>query len=252
MEIDLETKTVFQGRDRNGLFAILGGKMSSEKARVFLRKEAAAQRQLDAAIRMTLAEEDELAIHTVLAAAYGILRDLKQKSKERSELRDRLGLGIFGAANDLASGKTLPPVLAQSNVLADLITRVSDAIKRGEVSNEQDVIQKMRVTDEKGFWNKFNRSANFLKHADRDPGDSLAIDEVSNEVLFASAISAYCEIMGGPTGEMIVYAVFQGYYHIDNLSPRLRAIAEQPVPKRRRSCQSLLRELRTRGAAALE
>jgi hypothetical protein len=40
--------------------------------------EAAAQRQLDAAIRMTLAEEDELAIRTVVAAAYGILRGLKQ------------------------------------------------------------------------------------------------------------------------------------------------------------------------------
>jgi hypothetical protein len=63
--------------------------MSLEKARVFLRKEAAAQRQLDAAIRMTLAEEDELAIHTVVAAAYGILRGLKQ-NQSRNELSDRL------------------------------------------------------------------------------------------------------------------------------------------------------------------
>jgi hypothetical protein len=245
------TRNEIQRRDTNGPFAILGAKMSSKKARVFLRKEAVAQRQLDAAIRMTLAEEDELAIHTVVAAAYGILRALKQNNG-RSELRDRLGLGIFAAANGLASGKILPPVLAQSNVLADIITRVSDAIKRGEVSNEQDVIQMMRGTDEKRHWNKFNRTANFLKHADRDPGDSLALDELSNEMLFASAIPAYCEIMGRPTAEMIVYLVFQGYYDINNLSPKLRAIVEQPVPKRRRSCLSLLRELRTRGAAALE
>jgi hypothetical protein len=56
--------------------------------------------------------------------------------------------------------------------------------------------------------------------------------------------------MGSPTGEMIVYAVFQGY-NVNNLSPKLQAIAKQPVPKRRLSCRSLLRELRTRGAAAL-
>jgi hypothetical protein len=99
---------------------------------------------------MTLAEEDELAIHSVVAAAYGILRDLKQ-NKGRSELRDRLGLGIFVAANDLASGKPLPPVLARSSVLADIITRVSDAIKRGEVSNAQDAIQKIRVPNERGI-----------------------------------------------------------------------------------------------------
>jgi hypothetical protein len=68
--------------------------VSSAKAQIYLRKEAAAQRQLDAAIRMTLEGEDELAIHTVAAAAYGILRDLK-KHHGRRELADRLGLGIF-------------------------------------------------------------------------------------------------------------------------------------------------------------
>ena len=39
-------------------------------------KLEAARRQLNAAIRMTFANEDELAIHTVAAAAYGIVRDL--------------------------------------------------------------------------------------------------------------------------------------------------------------------------------
>ncbi len=84
--------------------------MSSETARVFIRKEAAAQRQIDAAIRMTLVEEDELAIHTVVAAAYGILRGLKQ-NQDRNKLSDRLGLGIFLIASDLASGRiaALPP-----------------------------------------------------------------------------------------------------------------------------------------------
>jgi hypothetical protein len=50
--------------------------VSSNKAQVYLRKEATAQSQLDAAIRMTLADEDELAIHSVAAAAYGVSRSL--------------------------------------------------------------------------------------------------------------------------------------------------------------------------------
>ncbi len=79
----------------------------------------------------------------------------------------------------------------------------------------------------------------------------MALDEVSNEMLFGSAISAYCEIMGRPTWEMIVYAVFQGY-DIEKFSQKLRAIAKQPLRERRPACQVLLRELRTRGAAALE
>jgi hypothetical protein len=163
-----------------------------------------------------------------------------------------IGLALQLIATDLASGKIaqLPLVFAQS-VLADNITDVSAAIKRGEVSNEQDVIQKMRVIDEARHWHKFNKPANFLKHADRDPGDSLALDEVSNDMPFLSAISAYCEIMGRPTWEMIVYSVLQGH-DIENFSPKLRVIGKQPLPKRRRSCQSLLRELKTRGAAALK
>jgi hypothetical protein len=55
--------------------------VSADKA----RKEAAAQRQLDAAIRMTLHDEDELAIHSVVAAAYGVLRGLKKKKHGRRE-----------------------------------------------------------------------------------------------------------------------------------------------------------------------
>lgn len=51
---------------------------------------------------MILANEDELAIHTVAAAAYRVLRDLKEKHGRR-ELNDRLGLVIFAVANDLAS-----------------------------------------------------------------------------------------------------------------------------------------------------
>jgi hypothetical protein len=53
--------------------------MSETTATVHLTKLAAAQRQLNAAIRMLLRNEDELAVHTVAAAAFRILRDIKKK-----------------------------------------------------------------------------------------------------------------------------------------------------------------------------
>jgi hypothetical protein len=69
---------------------------------------------------MTLVDEDELAIHTVLAAAYDILRDLK-KQRGRRELADRLAVGVFAVASDLVSGKIarLPSIFAKSDVLAN-------------------------------------------------------------------------------------------------------------------------------------
>jgi hypothetical protein len=224
--------------------------VSSKKAQVFLTKQAAAQRQLDAAIRMTLRGEDELAIHTVAAAAYGIIRQLKK----RGELRDRVGLGIFVFANDLASGKIdrLPTEFAETDWLIPIINDIAAAIGRGEIKSEKDVIQRLALINETSHWNKFNYPANFLKHADRDPGEALVLDKVNNELLLMSACSAYIELMGVGTStwEMIVYGAFLGL-EIPDSPPKLKAIAKQPLAKRRRACLSLLRELKARGEAAL-
>ena len=45
-------------------------------AKIYINKLEAARRQIDAAIRMLLAKEDSLAIHTVVAAGYRVLRVL--------------------------------------------------------------------------------------------------------------------------------------------------------------------------------
>ncbi len=44
-----------------------------------ISKMDAAQRQLDCAVRLRLADEDSLAVHTLAYAAFGILRDLVRK-----------------------------------------------------------------------------------------------------------------------------------------------------------------------------
>jgi hypothetical protein len=203
---------------------------SPERARIFIKKEAAAQRQLDAAIRMSLGGEDELAIHTVAAAAYQILRDLKKK-RGRKELRDRLGLGIFLFAKDLASGKIegLPPEI-DSQILTEIIWQVCAAIKSGQVKSEKDAIRILAVRGEKSHWDKFNLPANFLKHADYFPKSTLDLNDVNNDVLLMQATTAYVELMGtgSATAEMLVYFVFRG----DQVEAiRVRAPKQKDTPK---------------------
>jgi len=226
--------------------------MSSGGARIFIRKEAAAQRQLDAAIRMTLAGEDELAIHPVAAAAYTVLRDLKKKHGRR-ELADGLGLGIFLFASDLVSEKIdeLPTEIAESKMLVQFIAEVAVAIRRGEIKNEQDVSRKLAISDETSHWNQFNWAANFLKHADRDSASTLALEDVNNDLLVMQAIAAYVELMGtgSSTPEMLVYGILCG--DNESFTPKMRAIAQLPRGKRRRSCLALLRKLKKCGTIAL-
>ena len=62
-------------------------------------------------------------------------------------------------------------------------TRVSDA------GNE------LSGSGQKDFWNRFNRTGNFFKHADKDPEGFLAgISEEENEALISLAIEIYCDM----------------------------------------------------------
>ncbi len=224
----------------------------TETAQIYVRKEAAAQRQLDAAIRMMLANEDDLAIHTLAAAAYQIIRDLKEKKHGRGELRERFALGLFLFAKDLASGKlqTLPPEIGPES-LRKMIYGISDRIKRGEVADGKGVLTLLNISvaEKNAFWSKFNLPAGFLKHADRQPSATLALDELSNDLLLMQATTAYVELMGTETPEMLAYFIYRG--GSEDLPPKLRDIVKLPSVRRRRACLLLLRDLKKRGDAAL-
>jgi len=44
------------------------------------------------------------------------------------------------------------------------------------------------------YWQQRNKIANFLKHADRDPGAHIPVDEVDNLRLLILACSAYYDL----------------------------------------------------------
>jgi hypothetical protein len=141
----------------------------------------------------------------------------------------------------LASGKInrLPKGIAESKVLSDIIANISAYIRAGKVQNEKDVAKLLSIVDEKNYWKKLNRAANFLKHADKDADALLPMDAIDTDMFLMSATSAYVEIMGPPTSEMIVYLVFRAI-DIDAFSPKLRDIA---APANRKTSASLPRSI---------
>ncbi len=179
-------------------------------ASVHLTKLAAAERQLNAAIRLFLINEDPLAIHTVGAAAYRILRDLKQR-RGRSELSDLYGRGLYYVARDLVDGKleSMPAELAGTN-LEGLVNAVCGQIRDGAVTHRDDIKLRFGPGEEVSHWGAFNLPGNFLKHADKDPRGVLDEDALNNENLLLAAAGAYIDVSGGRfTPEMMAFHVYR-------------------------------------------
>lgn len=110
-----------------------------------LTKQAVAQRQIDAAIRMLLLHEEEpCAIYTVASAALGIVAHLAEKKGVGYTHETRRALeGVF------KKDYGLDPA---NHEVAKGIDWWTDAIEMSEVT-----------------WRHRHKIANFLKHADRDP-----------------------------------------------------------------------------------
>jgi hypothetical protein len=217
-----------------------------DSASIYITKLAAAQRQLDAAIRMVLQDEDELAVHTLVAAAYRILRDLKAK-RGRNELSDNFSSGLFYVARDLAIGKLqeLPSEIAASDKLASMARAVAAGIQKGDIRTKFDV-DAFRLGHAEGvYWRAMNAPANFLKHADSDSDATLALDNVNNDYLLLAASVAYIDLIGQPTPEIQVYTVFR---FIDEWAPpwlsesKVARLRSAKPALRRRLCYRLLRD----------
>jgi hypothetical protein len=138
-------------------------------AQVSITKQAAAQRQIDAAIRIQFGNEDPLAVHTIVSAAHRVLTDLDNNSARKS-------LELYEAAlSDLLGEHPGAPIPAAT---ADF----REWLQRGN-----------------------RRGANFLKHAERDSGRALDISSLTTDHLLLEACSLYQSLGLEPTHEMRTY-----------------------------------------------
>jgi hypothetical protein len=120
-----------------------------KRAILYINKLEAARRQLDAAIRMTFDGEDKLAIHTVAAAAYRILRDMLEK-RGRHDKEELARAGVYYAARSLARGQMSDDEIEDLKQLQlfRLVSFVAEDIKvRGDQVTPSDMSVSLSKTE---------------------------------------------------------------------------------------------------------
>jgi hypothetical protein len=161
-------------------------------AKVYITKLVAAKRQLRAAIRLFFAKEDELAIHTIAAAAYNLLAELKEM-RGGNEAEDRaktICLGLISMARSLQAGQ-LPVEVARDTYTIEILKKIAENIPLEQSIDISSIDVTTSESWTKAFWRDQNRIANFLKHADRDAGSAISLDQVNNLNLLVAASQSY-------------------------------------------------------------
>ena len=182
--------------------------MSARSSTIQISKIAAAQRQLDAAIRMFFQREDELATHTVAAAAFQILRDVT-KQRGGHFTGEVFRSGILSIAKQYVQG-TLPPdqkARIEGSSLMSLVAELADQIRaQGDNFDKGRIQVNVSKRHEHKLW--LSEVTVFLKHANRDPDGFLSADGLDNERMLMAACAAYIELMNQPTPEIAAYFAF--------------------------------------------
>ena len=143
---------------------------------VLITKLASAKRLIDAAVRLLFGQGDILAVHTIAAAALGVLEDLTiQRNPERLE--------------DLYVG-------AMRHVYQQL----------GQQNPSDHEIHKGLPSFKAVVRNTRNRPANFLKHADHDSKTLLSEDSLRTDDLLLQACVFYLELGHPFTPEMEAFS----------------------------------------------
>ena len=149
-------------------------------ASVSITKLSAAQRQIDAAIRILFSGEDALAVHTVVAAAHGIVSDLAKK-------------------RNVTPGHT-PYTESIGKAMATLYRQ-----RFGITIPNRKLRYWAAQFEKEHFRPHLNRPANFLKHADQDAGKVLDQDGLQTDTLLLFSCVTYTELGLEYTPEMTAF-----------------------------------------------
>lgn len=187
--------------------------MAEKKSKVYINKLAAAQRQICAAIRFFFHDEDELAIHTVAAASYVILCDLK-KARNKDETDDRWTTGLFYLVRDYKRG-VLDEVIKRTPELGDpaLLKIIKDVAEKSSITadsnffEDKDFTIEVSLEGKREFLGMVRKASNFLKHAAFDHDKFLSLEEINNLQFLMLVSGSYLELINespGPEGLVLV------------------------------------------------
>ena len=218
-------------------------------AEVYINKLTAANRQLRSAIRMFFLEEDDLAVHTVVSAAYQIICDLKSK-RGRQEAGDYILTQVFYLVRDYRRGK-LSSVFSNDPPTMRWIRDMAEQLPITATSEYKDVKAFVSRDDARIFWKERKMIANFLKHAYFDKDEMIRAEEIDNLQLLILAVSSYTHIDDisnlGIEG-VYLYATFVAKHgFIDGVPEDIQQIASYLEPlshgERLKFCSDCLNQL---------
>ena len=206
--------------------------MPSNSAQVLITKFGAARRLLRAAIRMHFHREDELAVHSVASAAYGILKDLK-KQRGQNEAQFAIEHEVLGM---LMFAKERTSHQLPTEVLSDVyfVSCLDQLVELFSITPETDISQiapsvMLDAASTAAFWRTNHRASNFLKHADQDAEAALPLNELKNFQLLMQAMLSYESVAPNDLGfEGVVLQIFSLAEHdfkLDSLHPLAGAVA---------------------------
>jgi hypothetical protein len=218
-------------------------------ATLHVNKLSAAKRQLQAAIRLFFMEEDELAVHTIASASYGLLKDLK-KDRGLSEAADSYLTSYFYLVRDFRRGTLPDHMTSDPNIMAE-IEKIAEQLSPITADSKlSDVQVTVSPALEKKYWNESNQAANFLKHADRDTEGLLSLENVENNLLIMKCCSAYRDIAPDDLGnEGLVFAAFIAAANAAHRSSGsafdslLESLKRVPEEKRKAICFKVIVEM---------
>ena len=192
-----------------------------------ITKQGAAQRQIDAAIRMLfLHGEDFTAIHTIAAAARTIIKDLAE-AQGVSHLGTRRALeqmhrdALAAVARSSETGEAVGDAYLQT--LAQAAAVVSGGVIPKDANFElsdldpthpeiaADIDRRARaIESSEQTWNYRNGASNFLKHANpkyrgKDTADGWSLSDLNVFGILVHAIDLWMEMNLSLTDEMEVY-----------------------------------------------
>lgn len=224
-------------------------------ASVHITKFAAAERQLRAAIRMFFVEEDELAIHTIASAVYRLLSDLKS-DRGMDEAADAHLTSIFYAVRSYKRGN-LPSHMANNPELMAQIAEMAAILPIEAESSARDVKLSIDAESARRYWRNRNKAANFLKHADKDPSESLDASDIDNAILLMQCLGAYTDLLKDQLApEGLVFWLYSCVRDEDlssvpsHLQPIAARLQKIPADNLRPFCAEYIRVLRQRQNAA--
>ncbi len=109
------------------------------------------------------------------------------------------------------SGEDPAAIHTVAAVASSIIRSICE--QRGDINGYERVKDRIAPGHEKEFWRAVNASANFLKHADRDPGAIHELQEEENDFVILLACRWHMDLGHTLSHEMRIFAAWFSICH---------------------------------------